>query len=44
METAVIRKCRYGNNTFTAHQVARHDVVVDAEGLFLEDKGVYDAE
>ena len=38
------RKCHCGNNRFVAHQVTRHDVLVNADGDYLEDRGVYDAE
>ena len=38
------RKCRCGNDSFFAHQLMRHDVIVDAGGVFLKDQGVYDAE
>ena len=38
------RKCRCGGIRFYAHQLARHDVVVDEEGNYMNDHGVYDAE
>lgn len=38
------RKCQCGNAMFYAHQLTRHDIVVNAEGIFLEDKGIYDSE
>ena len=39
-------KCpKCGNDqTFTAHQVSRHDIIIDSNGHFLEDKGIYDSE
>ena len=44
MNTESIRKCRCGNELFGAHQQARHDVVVDASGIFQRDIGIYDSE
>jgi hypothetical protein len=37
-------KCCCGNDTFTAHQRAWHDVIVNSNGDFIEDKGVYESE
>ena len=44
MNTEIKRKCRCGCERFNAHQLARHDVVVDVNGIFQEDRGIYDAE
>lgn len=44
MSTNHSRKCRCGNERFYAHQVTRHDVVVDPGGAYQRDIGVYDAE
>ena len=41
---AAIRKCRCGGTEFYAHQMTRHDILVDPTGIFLEDRGIYDAE
>ena len=38
------RKCRCGGERFNAHQLARHDVVVDATGNYREDLGIFDVE
>jgi hypothetical protein len=37
-------KCVCGCDAFNAHQLTRHDVVVDGNGSFLEDKGIYNSE
>jgi hypothetical protein len=44
MRMASIRKCRCGNDRFAARQLARHDIIVNALGGYIEDKGAYDAE
>ena len=38
------RACPCGSEQFTAHQLCRHDVVVDNEGNFESDAGIYDSE
>ena len=38
------KKCRCGNDQFIAHQIARHDIIVNANGNYQKDLGVYDAE
>jgi len=44
MNATESQKCRCGSDMFNAHQLARHDVVVDAGGIYQKDIGVYDAE
>ena len=44
MSTENNRKCRCGSLRFNAHQLARHDVVVDDDGNFINDHGIYDSE
>lgn len=34
-------KCECGNDTFSAHQVCHHDVLVNGSGEYADDKGVY---
>lgn len=43
-EQIITRKCRCGSDEFNAHQLTRHDVIVDAAGAYKKDIGVYDAE
>ena len=38
------RRCRCGGGRFNAHQLTRHDVVVDVNGIFINDQGIYNAE
>lgn len=37
-------KCKCGSDRFMAHQICRHDVVVNDHGVWLEDRGIYDSE
>lgn len=37
-------RCECGGERFMAHQISRHDIVVDGAGNFLEDHGIYDSE
>jgi rubredoxin len=39
-----IRRCVCGNTRFMAHQLCRHDVVVDGSNNFERDDGIYDSE
>lgn len=36
--------CECGGDHFMAHQIIRHDIIVDAKGNFLADSGIYDSE
>ena len=36
--------CKCGGERFMAHQICRHDVVVNSEGGYLADHGIYDSE
>ena len=36
--------CECGGDHFMTHQIARHDIIVDTNGNFLADSGIYDAE
>ena len=36
--------CECGNDKFNAHQQCYHDVVVDGDNHFQEDKGIYESE
>lgn len=38
------KRCACGNTSFTAHQVCRHDVIVNGDNIFDRDDGIYDAE
>jgi len=42
--TTQVRHCTCGCDKFHAHQICRHDVVVNGDNLFCEDKGIYDSE
>lgn len=37
-------KCKCGNTHFYAHQLCYHDVIVDNNGNWLEDEGIYESE
>lgn len=37
-------KCICGNDKFHAHQQCYHDVTVDGNNIFLDDRGCYDSE
>ncbi len=39
-----IRRCACGSARFTAHQICRHDVIVDSENNYVRDDGIYDSE
>lgn len=37
-------KCNCGNDKFFAHQIARHDIIVDEHNNFQENVDIYDSE
>ncbi len=42
-ENPHVFKCKCGNDKFAAHQQSYHDVIVNASGTFVEDKGIYES-
>lgn len=36
-------KCECGNDKFVAHQQCYHDIIVDGNGNFESDKGIYES-
>jgi len=43
-ETQLVRRCECGCEKFYAHQICRHDVLVNNDNIFDEEHGVYDSE
>ncbi len=43
-DACVTRRCECGSTRFTAHQICRHDVIVDSDNQYQRDDGIYDAE
>ncbi len=39
-----MKQCTCGSTKFTAHQICRHDIMVDGDNNFLMDVGIYDSE
>lgn len=37
-------RCKCGGKRFMAHQISRHDVIVNEHGDWLADHGIYDSE